>query len=836
MGVAVVVPRFGQRPELETRVIERAGKVEEVLAPGAWTNARVEAWLDWADGLPTDEPRGTGRGKLTAPADPLLGGGPDSYSRRLALWGLALNIFTAAEALAFRRALLTLFVHGAAAPGPTLAFGARINPLAFDPVATPPLAIPRSEALVFAPLGGVAAERRRAIADAIARCEGEACADPSANPALARAVRDARAAGLADADIADAIALARAGAPVDIDAPPAVVIADQPHLGATALGWTTGAVTIAFNEADARTLLWDRIAPSAALDVTALAAPTDLEASVRILTLALEIDGAAGFTATPAEAYMRRDARPLSLRLAGIAETLVSEGLAYDSALGRARAKAIWARAHAAARSCAAEIAALRGVGLNRQILSAAADAEISLRLGGRSVGFEPWIGPRRRVETAEGATFWAVDECAAIGLARLGADVEQAQAHLTGARSLAEAPGLTALQSAGLTDHELAAAEAALAAGAVSLAQAFAPEVIGEGFVRDVLGATPGPMFDTLAFAGLAPEEVSAAEAFVFGAVDLAAADFLTPSQRAVFAGRDQLGLDALAAMAAAVEAGVDAPPVLSLDLPFSAAVDDAVRLETLARAAGARAIRLRRAGPPANFVLACPEAPEARPVEAPAERIVERVVEVGRSRHRLPDRRKGYIQKATVGGHKVYLHTGEYDDGELGEIFIDMHKEGAAFRSLINNFAVAVSIGLQYGVPLEEFVDAFLFTRFDPAGPVNGNDQIRSATSIIDYVFRELGVSYLGRTDLAQVDPPHLDKDGLESGADPERLKRYISRGFSRGAAPDNLVFLPTRASPRAAEVCPTCGDAAMVRKGAGLVCENCGARRAAGGEVDG
>jgi ribonucleoside-diphosphate reductase alpha chain len=107
---------------------------------------------------------------------------------------------------------------------------------------------------------------------------------------------------------------------------------------------------------------------------------------------------------------------------------------------------------------------------------------------------------------------------------------------------------------------------------------------------------------------------------------------------------------------------------------------------------------------------------------------------------RRRLPERRKGYIQKSIVGGHKVYLHTGEYDDGELGEIFIDLHKEGAAFRSLMNNFAISISIGLQYGVPLEEYVDAFLFTRFEPAGEVKGNETIRHATSILDYIFREL------------------------------------------------------------------------------------------------
>jgi ribonucleoside-diphosphate reductase alpha chain len=131
-------------------------------------------------------------------------------------------------------------------------------------------------------------------------------------------------------------------------------------------------------------------------------------------------------------------------------------------------------------------------------------------------------------------------------------------------------------------------------------------------------------------------------------------------------------------------------------------------------------------------------------------AEKIVERSSSSGggRDREKLPNRRKGYTQKAIVGGHKVYLRTGEYDDGRLGEIFIDMHKEGAAFRAMMNNFAIAVSLGLQYGVPLEEYVDAFTFTKFEPAGMVQGNDAIKNATSILDYIFRELAVSYLGRT----------------------------------------------------------------------------------------
>jgi ribonucleoside-diphosphate reductase alpha chain len=168
--------------------------------------------------------------------------------------------------------------------------------------------------------------------------------------------------------------------------------------------------------------------------------------------------------------------------------------------------------------------------------------------------------------------------------------------------------------------------------------------------------------------------------------------------------------------------------------------------------------------------------------------ERVVEKVVEriVSRERERLPQRRKSYIQKAIVGGHKVYLHTGEYEDGRLGEIFIDMHKEGAAFRSLMNNFAIAISIGLQYGVPLEEFVDAFTFTRFEPAGLVQGNDSIKNATSVLDYIFRELGVSYLSRYDLAHV-APHDDQDlgGGMSEGQPSDGSREVAQAVSRMAS---------------------------------------------------
>jgi ribonucleoside-diphosphate reductase alpha chain len=257
-------------------------------------------------------------------------------------------------------------------------------------------------------------------------------------------------------------------------------------------------------------------------------------------------------------------------------------------------------------------------------------------------------------------------------------------------------------------------------------------------------------------------------------------------------------------------------------------------------------------------------------------AERIVERViVERKREREKMPNRRKSYIQKAVVGGHKVYLHTGEYEDGRLGEIFIDMHKEGASFRSLMNNFAIAISLGLQYGVPLEEFVEAFIFTRFEPAGFVQGNDAIKNATSILDYIFRELAISYLGRNDLAHIAPEEIGATVLGGGVDQDKApdqgfgvpatSSIVSKGLVRSKA-DKLMLVrgATALKPDAlgheetttanlinsddirmefssasgedrrgqarlrgyvGEACPECGNFTMVRNGTCLKCDTCG-----------
>jgi ribonucleoside-diphosphate reductase alpha chain len=235
-------------------------------------------------------------------------------------------------------------------------------------------------------------------------------------------------------------------------------------------------------------------------------------------------------------------------------------------------------------------------------------------------------------------------------------------------------------------------------------------------------------------------------------------------------------------------------------------------------------------------------------------AEAVAERVViRYQARRRRLPQRRAGFTQKASVGGHKVYIRTGEYEDGAVGEIFLDMHREGAAFRSLMNCFAIAVSLGLQYGVPLEEFVDAFVFTRFEPSGMVGGHDRIKMATSVIDYVFRELAITYLGRDDLAQVTPEDVRHDAVGSGKEHSKLPKQSSETMAEvqpiavgqtqavvkaqaGAAAATRASTTASASAERRSVaralgyegdpCGECGALTLVRNGTCLKCNTCGA----------
>jgi ribonucleoside-diphosphate reductase alpha chain len=245
------------------------------------------------------------------------------------------------------------------------------------------------------------------------------------------------------------------------------------------------------------------------------------------------------------------------------------------------------------------------------------------------------------------------------------------------------------------------------------------------------------------------------------------------------------------------------------TINMPNDAAVEDCQKAYELSWRLGIKANALYRDGSKLSQPLAATifdeigdeddaadaieeviEAPAAQRSTIVAEQIVHHIVKG--ERRKLPHRRRGYTQKAIVGGHKVYLRTGEYEDGSIGEIFVDMHKEGAAFRSLMNNFAIAVSIGLQYGVPLEEFVDAYTFTRFEPSGSVVGNDAVKMATSVLDYIFRELAISYLGRDELAHVKPSDTQPDTLGDGEGEtalseteqtiEQVKRVASLGYVR------------------------------------------------------
>jgi ribonucleoside-diphosphate reductase alpha chain len=921
-------------PGAQTRRIERASELVEVVAPRDWTGARIEAWLSWADGLPADYPPGDLPAGLTpdAPFDPLLGAGPDRWARRLAAWGWTLGLFdAAADAEVFGGDLFALLARGTVSPGPTLAFGARVHPLADDPAQGAPFAFPDIALADFAAHGprSFAAERLAAVADAVLRCEGDqaACAAPFENQSLARAALAARAAGVCDADITDAVALARGGFEGDLgraEFDGLIAVADRSAVvseeacaaRAARIGWRSGDLTLVFSAGDAAALARARLAPRAAVSVLDFKDEADLEAAIRLVAVALDIEASAGFCATPRDAYARRDHRPLAIALAGVGEHLVARGLAFGENDGRARGAQLHALAAAAALAAGADLAAAAGAyprfagerdevladlarrrdaardlgdgpaairarellsqtleaaeatGLrNAQAAGVVEDPEMALRLGGLSLGPAPWHGPACWAESADGEVFQVLSQAAARGLEHLGADADAARLHILGHRVLEGAPAIdrAALAAKGFTDHEIAAVEEALTAGAATLRAAFAPVVVGVGFVRDVLGAAEEALadgaFDTLALAGFSADDVAAAETFALGAGSLADAPSLSPDQRSVFLGDGETSAEARLAMLGAVQPFLCAPAPADLALAFTASPGEASRLQAAAAGAGVRALRLRRDAAPAEFVLDLPLAALADPRPAASaraepirpkpirpepirDRVVERIVEVGRSRRKLPDRRKGYIQKAAVGGHKVYLHTGEYDDGELGEIFIDMHKEGAAFRSLMNNFAIAISIGLQYGVPLDEFVDAFVFTRFEPAGPVTGNEAIRSATSILDYAFRELGVSYLGRADLANIDPAEFNADGLGGGQapepdEPQSVARFISRGFSRGAAPDNLVFLPVPVrqdgAPRAADVCPACGDLALVRKGQSRICQTCGTRAVRTGESD-
>lgn len=557
----------------------------------------------------------------------------------------------------------------------------------------------------------------------------------------------------------------------------------------------------------------------------------------------------------------------------------------------------------------------------NAQATVIAPTGTIGLVMDCDTTGIEPDFALVKFKKLAGGGYFKIINRCVPTALRTLGyseSEIGEIEAYAVGHGSLRQAPAInpTSLRAKGFTDEKIEQLEKAVKS-AFDIKFVFNRWTLGDEFLKGELGLTDEQLndmsFDLLTHLGFSRADIDAANEHVCGTMTLEGAPFLKSEHLAVFdcanpcgrKGKRYLSVESHIRMMAAAQPFISGAISKTINMPNEATVEDCKNAYMLSWKLALKANALYRDGSklsqPLNSALISDEDDEDDAVEAfmekspvartaaLAERVVEKIIERVqhvRDREKLPTRRKGYTQKAIVGGHKVYLRTGEYEDGRLGEIFIDMHKEGAAFRSLMNNFAIAVSLGLQYGVPLDEYVEAFTFTRFEPAGLVQGNDAIKNATSILDYVFRELAVSYLSRHDLAHVSPEDIGHDVLGGGVGQDRVDAPtpspVSRGLVRSktdrlmlmsnlapagaVATTNVVAMATGAAtalktdtmplPTRAEVsvmqaslavatevrpldrraearmkgyegesCPECANFTLVRNGTCLKCDTCG-----------
>lgn len=468
----------------------------------------------------------------------------------------------------------------------------------------------------------------------------------------------------------------------------------------------------------------------------------------------------------------------------------------------------------------------------NAQATVIAPTGTIGLVMDCDTTGIEPDFALVKFKKLAGGGYFKIINRAVPEALRTLGyteAQIAEIEAYAVGHGNLNQAPGVNpgSLKSKGFTDEKIETLNAALKS-AFDIKFVFNKWTLGEDFCKDVLGLTDAQLndfsFEMLPALGFSKREIEAANIHVCGAMTLEGAPFLKDEHLAVFdcanpcgkIGKRYLSVESHIRMMAAAQPFISGAISKTINMPNEATVEDCKSAYMLSWKLALKANALYRDGSklsqPLNASLIADEdededdavealiaAPAAAKAVQVTEKIVERVIErLYREREKLPNRRKGYTQKAVVGGHKVYLRTGEFDDGRLGEIFIDMHKEGAAFRAMMNNFAISISLGLQYGVPLDEYVEAFTFTKFEPAGMVIGNDAIKNATSILDYVFRELAVSYLSRHDLAHVDQSDFDKTALGKGITEGKALPF-SKGLTRGASPLKVVSGVTGNDPK-------------------------------------
>ncbi len=471
----------------------------------------------------------------------------------------------------------------------------------------------------------------------------------------------------------------------------------------------------------------------------------------------------------------------------------------------------------------------------NAQVTVIAPTGTIGLIMDCDTTGIEPDFALVKFKKLAGGGYFKIINQSVPKALNKLGYNDNEMQeiiGYAVGHGTLGNAPHInhSSLIGHGFGKQEISKIESALPSS-FDIRYVFNQWTLGETFCKETLGIPVeklnDPTFSLLQHLGFKPKEIEEANIYACGTMTIEGAPLLSKEHYSVFdcanpcgkTGKRFLSVESHIYMMAAAQSFISGAISKTINMPASATIEDCKEAYELSWSLGVKANALYRDGSKLSQPLSSSLIDEddtsvnnnITETEIIAEKIIEKIVykEIIKERNKLPERRKGYTQKAIVGGHKVYLRTGEYTDGKLGEIFIDMHKEGAAFRAMMNNFAIAVSVGLQYGVPLEEYVEAFTFTRFEPAGMVQGNDSIKNATSIIDYIFRELAISYLDRTDLAHVKPigevfddlsgskttnenlsPEEDNNkSTGSEENIELIKKFTSTGYLRKRFPKEL-----------------------------------------------
>ena len=510
----------------------------------------------------------------------------------------------------------------------------------------------------------------------------------------------------------------------------------------------------------------------------------------------------------------------------------------------------------------------------NAQATVLAPTGTIGLVMDCDTTGIEPDFALVKFKKLAGGGYFKIINQAIPAALEKLGyshEEIGEIVAYTVGHGSLVGCPTISheALRTRGFDEETIDRFEQALPTS-FDINNAFAPHVLGEEFLKKI-GFSDADLadwnLDVLGSMDFSPEDIDAANTWACGTMTVEGAPRLKEEHLAVFDCANRCGkrgtrfirAEGHILMMAAAQPFISGAISKTINMPSEATLQDIKSAYFLAWQKMIKAVALYRDGSklsqPLSIAMDLDDSGElaqavaAGDIAAVAENIAERVVIRHQAhRRRLPQRRAGFTQKASVGGHKVYIRTGEYEDGSVGEIFLDMHREGAAFRSLMNCFAIAVSLGLQYGVPLDEFVDAFVFTRFEPSGIVGGHDRIKMATSVIDYVFRELAITYLSRDDLAQVSSEDVRHDAVGSGKDDHKLPkergpvaevRQIAVGQSQASAPlaPSASGGANSSSRSAAAVqkarymgyegdpCPECGALTLVRNGTCLKCDSCG-----------